>query len=118
MGWHPSLHLPCRRPNITVLNYFLRVAPVGMQLSGNRPNKEDMWCITDNTISCHSWPTAPWRYASGKIMNQTIFTSLSIKPRFSRQFNVPPLLTTITDSQRHGLSPLQKGQLGLFGVAM
>ena len=89
-----------------------------MTFSGNRPDKEDMWCITDNTISRLSWPTDPWRNVSCKIMDQSIFTSLAIKPWFPLQHDIPPLLTTITESQRQGLSPLQKGQLGLFGAAM
>ena len=118
MGWHPSHHLPCRRPNITVLSNFLSITPVGMIFSGNRPDKEDMWCITDNTISSLSWPTDSWRNVPSKIMDKSIFTSFAIKPRFPQQLDIPPLLTTSTSSQRHGLRPLQKGQLGLFGAAM
>lgn len=89
-----------------------------MIFSDNRPDKEDMWCITDNTISSLSWPTAPWWQADFKVMDQSIFASLSIKPWFPLQVDLPPLLTTNTKSQRHGLRPLQKRQLGLFGAAM
>ena len=89
-----------------------------MTFSGDRPYKEDMWCITDNTISSLSWPTVPWRHASLKVMDESIPASYAIKAGLFLEFNVPPLLTTITQSQRHGLRPLQKGQLGLFGAAM
>jgi len=89
-----------------------------MIFSGNRPYKEDMWCITDNTISSLSWPTDPWRHAPLKVMNKSIPTSYSVEARLLFELYVPPLLTTNTVPQRQGLSPLQKGQLGLFGAAM
>jgi hypothetical protein len=89
-----------------------------MILSGNRPYKEDMWCITDNTISSLSWPTDPWRHAPLKVMDKSIPTPYSVEARLLFELYVPPFLTTYTVPQRQGLSPLQKGQLGLFGAAM
>jgi len=89
-----------------------------MIFSGNRTYKEDMWCITDNTIPGLSWPTVPWWHAPLKVMDKSIPTSYSVEARLLFELYVPPLLTTITQSQRHGLRPLQKGQLGLFGAAM
>ena len=89
-----------------------------MTFSGNRPYKEDMWCITDNTISSLSWPTDPWWHAPLKVMDKSIPASYAIEARLLLELYIPPLLTTITQSHRHGLRPLQKGQLGLFGAAM
>ncbi len=77
-----------------------------------------MWCITYNTISSLSWPTDSWWHAPLKVMNKSIPTPYSVEARLLFELHVPPLLTTITQSQRHGLRPLQKGQLGLFGAAM
>jgi hypothetical protein len=47
---------------------------------------------------------------ANEFMDISIRRSFSIKTRSFSDLHIPPFFTTLTQSHRHGLSPLQNGQ--------